>query len=219
MSKKVIAAVVGGVLALVLLAGAAVWVFPVLTVKSFEITGNEHSTPQEIEEASHVAQGSNLVRLDAREAASNIVSLPWVESATVSRAFPSTVRVELTEHTAVAFIKEGEATQLVDDTGEKFAMDTPPEDAVELSGKIDEDAEVLQPAVEILAALPQPLRAQVRTLEVDGRYSMTLVTKDDRRVYWGASEDNHNKAIAFEDVLKLEGSQWNISNPELVTSR
>ncbi len=33
------------------------------------------------------------------------------------------------------------------------------------------------------------------------------------------SEDNANKALAFETVLKLEGQNWNISNPELVTSK
>ena len=48
---------------------------------------------------------------------------------------------------------------------------------------------------------------------------MTFHLKDERTVFWGASEDNANKALAFETILKMEGQNWNISNPELVTSK
>ena len=59
----------------------------------------------------------------------------------------------------------------------------------------------------------------MKSLEVKSAYSMTFRLKDDRSVFWGASEDNANKALAFETVLKMEGGQWNISNPELVTTK
>ncbi len=45
--------------------------------------------------------------------------------------------------------------------------------------------------------------------------------KDGRTVTWGANNgdaDNANKARAFASVLKMDGQNWNISNPELVTS-
>ena len=77
----------------------------------------------------------------------------------------------------------------------------------------------MQAAVEAVAALPAPIREKVTTLEIADRYSLTFHTKDEKTIFWGASEDNKNKAIAFEDVLKLEGESWNISNPSLVTRR
>ena len=62
-------------------------------------------------------------------------------------------------------------------------------------------------------------RPQVRELTRDGDHSFVLKLDGDRTVTWGASEDNRNKALALETVLQLDGKTFNISNPELVTSR
>lgn len=216
MSKKSITAIVAGILAVLVLAAAAVWLFPVFKVSSFEIQGNSHVDAAQVEESSGVAVGENLVRVDARAAASGVAHLPWVESATVSRAFPSTLDIEVIEHEAVAF-REGNL--LIDAEGKEFTTDTPPEGAVEITGSAEPGSQEMRDAVDVLAALPQNLRAQVKSLEVKNAYSMTFHLKDERTVFWGASEDNANKALAFETVLKLEGQNWNISNPELVTSK
>lgn len=216
MTKKTIAVSLTGLVAVVVLAAVAVWMFPVFKVSSFEVHGISHVDAAQVEEASGVAKGENLVRVDARAAASGVARLPWVKSATVSRSFPSTLSVEVTEHEAVAF---RDKNKLIDAEGEEFAEDTPPEGAVEITGSAEPDSEEMSDAVEVVAALPQPLRAQVKSLEVKSAYSMTFRLKDDRSVFWGASEDNANKALAFETVLKMEGGQWNISNPELVTTK
>ncbi|HAT6617079.1 TPA: FtsQ-type POTRA domain-containing protein [Corynebacterium striatum] len=216
MSKKSITAIVAGILAVLVLVAAAVWLFPVFKVSSFEIQGNSHVDAAQVEESSGVAVGENLVRVDARAAASGVAHLPWVESATVSRAFPSTLDIEVIEHEAVAF-REGNL--LIDAEGKEFTTDTPPEGAVEITGSAEPGSQEMRDAVDVLAALPQNLRAQVKSLEVKNAYSMTFHLKDERTVFWGASEDNANKALAFETILKMEGQNWNISNPELVTSK
>ena len=216
MSKRSITAVAAGIIAVLVLAAAAVWLFPVFKVSSFEVHGNSHVDAAQVEESSGVAVGENLVRVDARAAASGVAQLPWVKSATVSRAFPSTLYIEVTEHEAVAF-REGNL--LIDAEGKEFTADTPPEGAVEITGSAEPGSQEIRDAVDVLAALPQNLRAQVKSLEVKNAYSMTFHLKDERTVFWGASEDNANKALAFETVLKMEGQNWNISNPELVTSK
>lgn len=216
MSKKSITAIVAGILAVLVLAAAAVWLFPVFKVSSFEVQGNSHVDAAQVEESSGVAVGENLVRVDARAAASGVAQLPWVKSATVSRAFPSTLYIEVIEYEAVAF-REGNL--LIDAEGKEFTTDTPPEGTVEIAGSAEPGSQEMRDAVDVLAALPQNLRAQVKSLEVKNAYSMTFHLKDERTVFWGASEDNANKALAFETVLKMEGQSWNISNPELVTSK
>lgn len=219
MSKKAGALVVGAVLLVAVIAAAAVWLFPILTVKSFEVVGNDHVTAEDVEQASGVPKGTNLARLDAREAAQGVAEIPWVESATVSRAFPSTVHIEIVEHEAVAFVRDGDSTVLVDNHGKEFVEAEAPPEAVEVTGHTDSGSPEMQAAVDAVAALPAPIREKVSALEVKDRYSLTFRTKDDKTIFWGASEDNKNKAIAFEDVLKLEGESWNISNPSLVTRR
>ena len=219
MSKKSGAIAVGAVALVALVAAAVVWLFPIMKVTAFEVEGNEHVAAEDAEQASGVATGSNLVRLNAREAAQGVASLPWVESATVSRAFPSTVHISVVEHEAVAYVEDGGRTVLVDDKGKEFVEDTPPAEAIQLTGNPESGSPEMQAAVDAVSALPAEVRTRVKTLEIEDTYSLTFVTDDDKTIFWGAAEDNANKAIAFEDVLQLEGDSWNISNPSLVTRR
>jgi len=109
---------------------------------------------------------------------------------------------------------------LIDDKGEEFTSAEPPEGAVELTGDIDSGSTEAQDAVAAIAALSDDVRHQVATLEVTDSYSLQFTMKDDRRIFWGASDKNNDdKARAFATVLKMEGREWNISNPELVTTR
>ncbi len=55
------------------------------------------------------------VPLDARR--SQIEQLPWVESASVQRILPNHVRVELTERTPIAFLRNGSELALIDSHG------------------------------------------------------------------------------------------------------
>ncbi len=219
MSKKSGAIAVGAVALVALVAAAVVWLFPIFKVTSFEVEGNEHVAAEDAEQASGVAAGSNLVRLNAREAAHGVASLSWVESATVSRAFPSTVHISVVEHEAVAYVEDGGRTVLVDDKGKEFVEDTPPKEAIQLTGRTESGSPEMQAAVDAVSALPAEVRTRVKTLEIEDTYSLTFVTEDEKTIFWGAAEDNANKAIAFEDVLQLEGESWNISNPSLVTRR
>ena len=82
-----------------------------------------------------------------------------------------------------------------------------------------ENKEQMRDAVAIAASISSGARAQVAALEANGRYSFVLRLHDNRRVVWGASEDNANKSLAFETVLQREGAEFNISNPELITAR
>ena len=74
-------------------------------------------------------------------------------------------------------------------------------------------------AVEVASSITDAARPQVRELTTEGNHSFVLRLDGDRTVVWGAAEDDRNKALALETVLQLPGQTFNISNPELVTSR
>ncbi len=219
-SKKLIFGIIGGLLALVLVVGAAVWALPIFKVKNFEVEGVHQLDAAQVQEAAGVPEGENLLRVDAHEAASGVANLDWADSVTVSRDLPSTLTISVTEHKPIAFVKRDDTTYLIDDKGEEFTSAEPPEGAVELTGDIDSGSSEAQDAVAAIAALSDDVRHQVATLEVTDSYSLQFTTKDDRRIFWGASDKNNDdKARAFATVLKMEGREWNISNPELVTTR
>lgn len=230
LSKKSIAGIIAALLAVAVVCGVVVWSVPVFRVSEVKVSGTKELSAEEVEEASGIHHGDNLVRVDVGEAARDVAALPWVASATVSRSFPSSVKVKLTEHTPAAFVKDDGKTRLIDDRGEDFAEGEPPVGAVEITGDTGtpddsgEDADALhtpemEEAVAVLAALPDDLRGQVGTLDIEERYSMRLHLRDNRTVYWGADEDNANKARAMAAALQLEGTSFDVSNPELVGAR
>jgi cell division protein FtsQ len=55
------------------------------------------------------------IPLDARRA--QLEELPWVESASVQRILPNRIRVELTERTPIAFLRNGTELALIDSHG------------------------------------------------------------------------------------------------------
>lgn len=209
----------GGAIAVLVLAvlWAIVYFTPLFAVKNVEVEGSEHLAPEDVISAAGVPEGTPLAQVDMRQTASNVVSLPWVKSATASRSWPSTVTLKVEENTAVAYLNASDGTHLIDPEGKEFAVDTPPEDAVELTGTVDSDDAVRKDAVEIAAALSETGRGAVKSIEAKSKYEFVLHLKDDRTIIWGASEDNGNKALAVDTVLQREGQEFNVTNPRQVT--
>lgn len=196
---------------------AVVYFTPLFAVKNVEVEGNRHLSEDDVVSAAGVTEGTPLAQVSMRDTGSDVVSLPWVKSATVSRKWPSTVRIEVEENTAVAYVNSSGGAHLIDPEGKEFAQDTPPEDAVELTGSSESDDAVRKDAVDIAASLSDPTRAIVESIEAKSPYEFILHLKDGRTVVWGASEDNANKALAVETVLQREGGEFNVTNPRQVT--
>lgn len=196
---------------------AVVYFTPLFAVKNVEVEGNRHLSQDEVVTAAGVAEDTPLAQVSMRGTGANVVSLPWVKSATVSRKWPSTVVIEVEENTAVAYVNGSGGAHLIDPEGKEFAQDTPPEDAVELTGSAEGDDSARKDAADIAASLSEPGRAAVKSIEAKSKYEFVLRLKDDRTIVWGASEDNANKALAVDTVLQREGSEFNVTNPRQVT--
>lgn len=219
MSKKRVLALIASVVAIIVIIGGVLWAFPLLKVSDFEVTGNS-STPEEvIVEATGLNVGDNLVRIDAGGAAAGVVDLSWVRTATVTRGWPSTVNIEVTERQAVLFSEEEDGPHLIDATGLPFVIDLPPESAVEVTGDQRNEPNVLGSVANVVASLPDDIRVGVSRVDIPSAYDITFHLHDGRSVYWGADELNHDKALAMQTVLTQEGQHWNVSNPNMVTVR
>lgn len=217
-----IVAIIAGVLAVLLIAGAVLYMAPVFTVREYKVTGNNIATVEEIQEAAQVPEGANLLHVDTNAAARSVAKVPWVQSVTVDRALPSTLSIEVTEREVVAFVKSRDGDRLIDSHGNEFVIAAPPKGAVEIAG-LDGDAakgeKQRASAVAILAAVSEKVRAKVDRLEVEGDYKYVFHLKDGRSVVWGANDNNEAKAAAMDTVLKMRGKDWNITNPEMVTKK
>ncbi len=215
MSRRAIAVVIGCI-TLIAVVVAALPFTPAMPVDAVNVEGAVNLPAEEVEALSGIEAGTPMGRVDVRGAAHRVAGNPWVDSATVKRQWPNAVDITVVEHTPVAWLDQSGEPHLINSEGKDFVVAQPPVGAVQLTGIGDEQ---MREAVEVAAAITDPARPQVRELTTDGAHNFVLKVEGDRTVVWGAAEDNRNKALALETVLQLPGQSFNISNPELITSR
>lgn len=212
--------IIVGVLCAMLLVGlaAAAPFTPLVAVREVRVDGTHTLSADEVRSLAGIESGTPMGRVPVHQAAENIAADPWVKTVTVSRSWPSTIAVEVVEHFPVAFVEQADGVHLIDSEGKDFIIAQPPAGAIELRAASIDDRDALADAVAIAASISDQARGDVAAIECRPN-NFELLTGDGRRVFWGASEDNENKAIALEAVLQMEGREFNISNPALVTSR
>lgn len=83
-------------------------------VERIAVSGNSRYTAEEIIAASGVEQGDNLILLDKYQIARELYTkLPYITNVRVNRSFPTGLRVEVTETSAVLAVEGGGAWWLV----------------------------------------------------------------------------------------------------------
>lgn len=124
-----------GLLAVVVVAGVTVgagWLVlwsDVLDVDEVAVTGASVVRQDEVEEVAAVPPGAPLARVDLNGVASRVERLPAVASAAVTRSWPGTVTIEVTEREAVAVVEEDGSYRGMDATGTLFRRyGSPPTD-------------------------------------------------------------------------------------------
>ena len=131
--------IVLGVVVVAVLAAAAVAVagvryylmhdarFVLATTDDIQITGAEHLTRDQVLSVFGADLERNIFRVSLAERQADLERLPWVAHATVMRLLPHALRVEITERTPVAFVRQGTQIGLVDASG--VLLDMPPDAA------------------------------------------------------------------------------------------
>jgi cell division protein FtsQ len=112
----------------VLAAAYGVTVSPLLAVDTIEITGTEHTTPAQVEEAGGIGTGDAMVWIDPDALATRIEAAPWIRTAKVEREWPRTLRITVTERAPVAWAQaSGGPVLVLDGTGRVLeSADAPP---------------------------------------------------------------------------------------------
>jgi cell division protein FtsQ len=177
-------------------------------------------TGDRVADAAAVVPGGPLAAVDTRAVAERVAALPAVASARVDRDWPHTVSVQVVQRVPVASLRTTTGPALVDATGAVFpgpAVPGLPELSVAAAGPGDPSTAA---ALATLAALPDPVRAQVLAVAavVDpagGR--VTLALTEDREVRWGAAERAPDKARTLVALLTQPGRIYDVTSPDLPT--
>jgi cell division protein FtsQ len=128
------AMVVFGVLALGVAAVAATR-SPLLDVDQVTVAGTGHTSKEAVLRAAGIDHGDALVGVDLGAVAHRVEQLPWVDRAKVTRDWPSTVRIQVTERSVAAIVQVGDdRAALVDARGRVLSIEPWAPDAAAAGG-------------------------------------------------------------------------------------
>jgi cell division protein FtsQ len=200
-------AVLGGALA-VLLVGLAAVRSPLLDVDRIEVVGANHTPVDAVRTASGVRRHAAMTDVDLSRARTGVAALPWVRSVGVTRHWPGTVRVTVTERTPVGTIAAAQGGyMLIDGDGRVLEpVAEPPPGLAVLDGvgtagapgtTLDASA---GDALTVLKALPPSLAAQTAAVVISpSGPTVQLVARGEIRL--GSIDDLGAKLVAAQTVL------------------
>ncbi|MGB6482166.1 MAG: FtsQ-type POTRA domain-containing protein [Candidatus Acidiferrales bacterium] len=82
-----------------------------------DLSGNHFVARSSVLEVFSPDRGRSVLRVPLAKRRAEIEALPWVERATVRRALPNRIEVEIVERTPIAFLRDGADLFLVDNQG------------------------------------------------------------------------------------------------------
>jgi cell division protein FtsQ len=179
---------------------------PILDVDHVRVRGVEQLTADEVRAAAGVHRHDALLFLDTGAIARRVERLPWVEHASVSRQWPGTVRISVTEYQPIAWAHDGNAVVLFAANGRAIArVRSAPAGATEVRGvrRLPADGEVLSPpdATNVVTQLPPDLARRVAAIDVGGN-GLGLVLAQGGEIRLGNAAGIDAKAAAALGVLQ-----------------
>jgi cell division protein FtsQ len=196
-----------------------IWVSPLLAVRSVEVSGVALLSEDEVRQAAAVPLGRPLARVDTDAVRARVAALPAARSVEVSRGWPATLRIQVTERTAVAAVKRDKVYQIYDGDGVAFqTVPGVPAGVVPVEfPPTDQPERPMRAALRVIASLSPELRSELVKLSVHSPAGIVLTLRKDRTVTWGDDEQSELKAKVATALLAQKGKQIDVSVPEIVT--
>lgn len=213
---------VTGIVTVVAVAASAWVVFgtPVFGVQAIDVTGSKIAPPAQVREAAAVAVGTPLAQVDLDAVSSRVRTIASVASVLVSRSWPSTLRIAVTERVPVAAVSVAGGFAIVDAEG--IVFDTRP---ARPDGAVLVKVALLRPedpttraALRVAVALTAPLREPLTELVADTPTRIRLELAGGRTIIWGDAQNNEMKARVATALLNRPGTTIDVSSPDVATT-
>jgi cell division protein FtsQ len=214
----------GAVLVVLALLAGGLWAALVFSgiarVESVQVSGALAVSQDQIVQAAAVETGVPLATLDTQAVARRVAEIPGVGSVSVGRGWPHTVEITVTERTPVALARSPLGLMLVDGSGVAYtrAPAVPPVLPTFGFGAVGPDDPATKAALTVLDALPENLRGQVTTVDVDsGPEPSVRFALGDKHVFFGTPDRAADKVAVLVPLLTEPGSTYDVASPELPT--
>jgi cell division protein FtsQ len=211
------------VLALVVLGGLGWLVYgtQVLGLRQIEVTGSVLVPAEQVQAVAAVPPGTPLARVDTSAVAARVRSLPSVASVDISRSWPHTLVIEVTERTPLAVAPSPAGFSVLDADGVVFNVVPERPSGVVLfrltaPGPTDP---ATRSALAVYAALTPSLRSALVELVAESPDHIHLVLAEDRTVVWGDASRSDVKATVATALLATDAGTIDVSVPDVATTR
>lgn len=203
-------------LALALLAASlwSVYFSTALVTKRVDVVGTHNLTQSQVSLAAQVPLGVPLARQDLDAIAARTAALPAIESASVTRDWPRTIRLAVVERRPVLAVRQSYGYVVVDKYGVGYETQPALPPGVLLAEVNPGDAPLLTEVATVASALPKKLNGKVDQIRASNSDSIVLLLKSGRIVTWGSSSDSALKAQVVTALLKRKPkSSIDVSSP------
>ena len=205
------------------LVGTGVWLVfysSVVTVRDVSVSGNQTVSSVRVEAVARAPIGRQLARVDLAAIQARVETIPAVKSVSVSRSWPHTVAIEITERTPVAVVDRGAGLQAVDADGVLFgSYPRQPDDLPLVHTATDVKSEALAEAARVVTSLRSDIAGRVDRVDVETVDRIRLRLDGGRTVMWGSAEDSEEKAAVLAVLLEQKADEIDVSVPGRPTTR
>jgi cell division protein FtsQ len=197
-----------------------------LSVHQIDVMGAHHETTAAIVAASGLDAHPAMIDVHSADVAYRLKIFPWIDSATVSRSWPSTVSIHIREHHVVGVTSSGaRGIRLVSEAGTDLGVAPLSLNTVRLITDPPTSNWVLatwgRPAVDVAASLPVAFRDQVFAIRVSRQGTITLQLTSPVTFFLGDISNLRAKYLAVASVIAHEtfspGDRVDVSVPTAVT--
>jgi cell division protein FtsQ len=193
------------------------WHTSLIAVRGIKVVGTKSITATQVLTAAQISPGGPMAALNTGAAAARVDRIPQVASAKVSRNWPGTVVITVTERSAAALVPDAQGYEVVDRGGVVFGQVSKatkglPVITVSAPAKADQ---VVPGALAALRALPSSVATQISAITASDPYAITLRFSDGATVNWGGGDDAVDKARDLVALLRIGGGRhYDVSAPD-----
>ena len=182
--------------------------------QEISVTGNERLTIEQISTLAEVPIGNSLISIDTAAMASQLMSMPEIEVATVERGWPHTILIKVTERTPIAVAATASGFNLIDSQGHNAGVvAAPPAGLLIISAQPDSNA--MLGAIKTLAAIPA--QWQLIGLSAATQDSIVATLGSGAVITFGSSERAADKVEVAQALMEKGYSVINVSAPDAAT--
>jgi cell division protein FtsQ len=207
--------------------GAAAWAVgwsSLLDVRNVEVRGTSRLSAEEVLEAAHVRHGIPLIHAETAEMAERVESLLLVADAEVTRRWPNTIRIVVTERSTAAVVADDAGTYaLLDASGVRFdTVAERPEGIPLIDAQIEDgagaDSDIVLAGLTVARALPPDLAARTQEIRASTPDSVTVLLDDGAIVEWGGPQESARKAAVLAVLMQQPARVYDVRTPEVPTT-